>query len=261
MDLQLAGKKAVVLASSRGLGAGTAELLAAEGAEVIITGRKEETLTARAKKIYERTGKKVRTLLVDLRDPSSIRDMIKSAAGDEERIDILINNTGGPKAGGFDQLELEDWDDAYYLTLRSYVTAIRAVLPYMKGKGGRIVNITSSSIKQPVEDLILSNTFRMGVLGMTKTLSKELAEEQILINTVGPGRVETERVQELDRKKAEKQGSSVEEVQAASEAKIPLGRYGRPEEFASLVVFLASPYNTYVSGQHILADGGMTDAY
>jgi 3-oxoacyl-[acyl-carrier protein] reductase len=261
MDLKLKGKKVIVLASSKGLGAGIAEAFAGEGADVVITGRSEESLRDRASLIEQKTGRSVLTAAVDLTRQKSIEDMIKKAAENLGGVDILINNTGGPPAGSFRKLSEEDWDDAYSLTLRSYITAVRSVLPFMEKNGGRILNVTSSSIKQPVEDLILSNTFRMGVLGLTKTLSKELAEDNILINTVGPGRIETERVQQIDAKKAEKSGKTPEEVKAESEASIPLARYGQPEEFASLVVFLASPKNTYTTGQHLVIDGGMTNAY
>jgi 3-oxoacyl-[acyl-carrier protein] reductase len=148
------------------------------------------------------------------------------------------------------------------LNLLSYIRAIRAVLPHMrKGGSGRIVNYTSSSVKSPLDNLILSNTFRMGVLGLTKTLASELGKDNILVNVLGPGRIQTARIEQLDGIRAKKSGLSLEQVQADTCKTIPLGRYGTPEEFAKLTVFLGSPANTYITGQTVLADGGMVKAY
>ncbi len=177
------------------------------------------------------------------------------------RLDVLITNAGGPPAGNFDKFSDEDWQGAFELNLLSVVRLIRAALPHMREKGyGRIVNFTSSSIKQPLDNLILSNVFRTGVLGLSKSLSAELAPDGILINTLGPGRIATDRLASLDETRAENQGVPVEEVRRQSEASIPLGRYGQPDEFARVATFLASEANTYVTGQALLADGGMVRA-
>lgn len=174
----------------------------------------------------------------------------------------LVNNSGGPPPGPFERFDDEAWQAAFDLTLRSYVRSIREVVPGMKAAGGgRIVNLTSSSSKQALDDLILSNTFRLGVVGLTKTLARELGPFHILANVVGPGRMDTDRVRQLDQRRADSGGVSAEEVRQATEQRIPLRRYGDPDELARLVVFLCSPANTYVTGQTILADGGLTGAY
>src|SRR5699024_8104731 len=159
------------------------------------------------------------------------------AAAANGTVDVLINNAGGPPAGTFDDFDDEEWQHAFELNLLSFVRAIREALPYMRKQGrGRIVNIASSAVKQPVDNLILSNTLRAGILGLAKSLSQELASDNILINTVGPGRIATDRVAQLDQINADKQNVSYEQVKSKTEQSIPIGRYGEPDEFANMTV-------------------------
>lgn len=262
MDLGLKNKSILVLASSKGLGKAIAQQFAEEGARVMISSRDENQLKEVAAEIVRTTGAEVNYKVCDIKEPEEIKALVEETASLYGTVDVLVNNCGGPPAGGFDQFVDDDWQHAFELTLLSYVRTIREVLPYMKKQHeGRILNITSSSIKQPIDNLTLSNTFRMGVAGLAKSLSQELAQHKILINTVGPGRVATERLAELDQIKAGKLGVSHEIVKQQSENSIPLGRYGEPEEFAKTVVFLSSEANTYITGQMILVDGGMTKAF
>ena len=261
MDLGLAGRVALVTAASRGLGRAVATELAREGARVVISSRDEETLYRTATEIGEETNAEVSYFPADLCAEGNVKALVSHAADRFGGVDILINNTGGPPAGGFDDFGDEAWRQAFESILMSLIRAVREVLPFMRDRGyGRIVNIASSSVKQPIEGLILSNTFRAGLAGLAKSLSFELAPYGILINTLGPGRISTERSTSIDRSTAQTQGVSVEEVRAEVEAQIPLGRYGTPEELAGVATFLASPANGYVTGQAILVDGGMVKA-
>lgn len=172
-----------------------------------------------------------------------------------------MNNAGGPPAGNFDSFGDEEWESAFQLTLLSLIRTVREVLPHMRKNGsGRIINIASSSIKQPIDGLTLSNTFRTAISGLSKSLSQELGKDGILINTIGPGRIGTDRLQELDGKIAEQRSISKEQVKEEMVKNIPLGRYGTPEEFAKTIVYLGSEANTYITGQSFLIDGGMVKA-
>lgn len=262
MDLGLKGKKAVVLASSQGLGKATAKTLVAEGAHVLITGRHQETLEAAKKDIDRETDSgNVAISVCDITDPAAMQRLFSTVEQTLGTIDILVNNAGGPPAGGFEDFSDEDWQQAFELNLLSFVRAIRYAVPFMKQQGGgRIINIASSSIKESLDHLLLSNTFRAGILGMSKSLAREFAADGILINTVGPGRIATDRVAQLDQRKAEATAETYEQVKAANEANIPMGRYGDPAEFARMIVYLASAANTYVTGQAFVVDGGMVKA-
>lgn len=261
MELKLKNKSVIVFASSKGLGKAIAKEFAHEGANVMITSRNEDVLMAAAEEIRLETGAKVSAEVCDIRDSKQVKAIIEKTAKLYGTIDVLINNSGGPRGGNFDDLEDEDWLSAFELTLLSYIRTIREVLPYMRKQGeGRIVNVASTSFKQPIDGLLLSNTFRTGVVGLAKSLSQEFAKDQILINTVGPGKFSTDRVIEIDRQHAAKANVSDEEFKKASEQGIPIGRYGDPAEFAKTVVFLGSGANTYITGQAILVDGGATKA-
>ncbi|MBM7704692.1 SDR family oxidoreductase [Metabacillus iocasae] len=257
MDLQLKGKNALVLASSQGLGKAIAKQLVQEGANVMIASRSEEKLAKVADEMSAESDSKVLYHVVDVTSKESIENLVQATVDSFGTIDILVNNAGGPKAGGFLTLSDEDWQQAFELNLLSYIRTIREVLPHMKKEGGKIVNIASSSIKEPIPGLLLSNTFRTGIVGLTKTLAQELAEYNVLINTVAPGRIATDRTAKLDQLNAEKQGIAKEEIEKQVKTKIPLGRYGEPEEFAKVVTFLLSSGNTYMTGQSFLIDGGM----
>lgn len=261
MDLGLNGQVALVAASSKGLGRAVATALAAEGAKVMISGRGEPALRETAKEISEATGAEVGHHAADLTRADDIRALVQRTAERFGGVDVLVTNAGGPPAGTFGTVGDEDWRSAFELNLMSVVRLVREALPHMRERGGgRIVNVASSSIKQPIENLILSNTFRAGIAGLAKSLSFELAPEGILVNTLGPGRISTARSASIDAARAEALGVEIEEVRGEVEARIPLGRYGTPEEFARVAVFLASPANTYVTGQALLVDGGMVKA-
>lgn len=260
MDLQLTGKTALVVASSKGLGKAIATELAREGANVMLTSRTEATLVQAKKDIEAVSTGKVAYFPADITQALDITALVKETQKKFGKIDILINNAGGPPAGNFEDFTDEDWEEAFHLNLLSYVRLIRAVLPNLKEGGGKILNVASSSIKSVLPDLILSNTFRNGVNGLSKSLAVELAPHNIMVNTLGPGRIVTERIQTLNQSKAEKQHLSVEEVSAISQKEIPIGRYGEPEEFAKMGTFLVSGANTYVTGQSILVDGGLVKA-
>ncbi|PPA70824.1 SDR family oxidoreductase [Jeotgalibacillus proteolyticus] len=258
MDLGIKGKSVLVLASSKGLGKATAFEFAKEGARIMLSSRDAGQLEETTKEIIDATGAEVNYQVCDITKEAEIASLVEETASRYGTVDVLINNAGGPPAGGFDAHGDDNWQKAFELNLLSFVRAIREVLPYMRKQGGgHILNFASSSIKQPIDGLILSNTFRAGILGLSKSLSQELAQDNILINTLGPGRIATDRVEELDTIAAKKQERSYEEVKAASEKAIPLGRYGKPQEFASIAVFLCSPANSYITGQALLVDGGM----
>ncbi|MDR7001883.1 SDR family oxidoreductase [Neobacillus niacini] len=257
MNLNLAGKTAIVVASSQGLGKAIAAQLVMEGANVMLTSRNKEKLKEVQEELQSLGEGKVVYFPADITKAVEIEALVQHTRETLGNIHILINNSGGPQGGGFEDFQDKDWYNAFELNLLSYVRLVREVLPDLKKEGGRIINIASSSIKQPIPGLILSNTFRLGVLGLAKSLAEELAPYNILVNTVSPGRIATDRVAFLDQLKADKLGVSPDEVEEASKKNIPLGRYGKPEEFAKVVTFLASDANTYVTGSSLLVDGGM----
>jgi len=262
MDLGLRDRAVLVMASSDGIGKGVALECAREGARVMLFARREEKLKEVQKEINNLTHSETSYVVGDITNPLDIERAVSETIKKFGPIYALINNTGGPAAGTFEKFTDKDWQSAFELTLLSFIRTIRSVLPSMKENGGgRIVNITSSSVKMILDNLILSNTFRMGVVGLTKTLSSELGKDNILVNVVGPGKILTERVNLLDAIRAEKVGLSRQEYQKRAMQTIPLGRYGTTEEFAKLIVFLCSPANTYITGQTIVVDGGLVKAY
>ncbi|KZR57217.1 SDR family oxidoreductase [Pseudobacillus badius] len=257
MDGSFRGKTALVLASSQGLGKAIAAKLSEGGANVMLASRSGEKLEEVKQQLQKGSAGQIEYTVCDMTKPEDIQALVQKTAEIFGSIHILVNNSGGPPAGSFEDMADEQWQQAFELNLLSYIRAIRAALPYLKKQGGKIINIASSSIKEPIAGLILSNTFRTGIVGLSKALAEELAAYGILVNTVAPGRIETDRLKYLDEINAEKQGVSVEQLNEQIKKKIPLGRYGRPEEFANVVAFLASDANTYMTGSSFLVDGGM----
>jgi 3-oxoacyl-[acyl-carrier protein] reductase len=256
MDLGLKGKTALVMASSQGLGKAIAEGFVKEGVNVLIASRNVDQLKIVKEELSSLGDAKVDYIGCDITKPNQIEAMIQKLSIDYGALDILINNAGGPPAGSFEDLTDDEWQQSFELNLLSYIRIIRGALPLLKRNGGKIINIASSSIKEPISGLILSNTFRTGIVGLSKTLAIELAKYNILVNTVGPGRIATDRVKHLDELNAKKNGLTIEEIEESEKETIPLGRYGEPEEFANMVVFLASEANSYVTGSSFLVDGG-----
>lgn len=262
MELGLSGKAVLVMASSAGLGKAAALEFAREGANVMLFSQSEDKLKAAQAAVKAATGREPAYTVGDITRPEAVKMVVANTVSAFGPIFALVNNSGGPPAGGFDNFDDAAWQQAYELNLLSYIRTIREVLPFMRQLGkGRIVNYTSSSVKQVLDNLILSNTFRMGVVGLTKTLSQELGKDNILVNVIGPGRIATDRIAYLDKVRADKAGITLEQVTANAIRNIPLGRYGTPEEYARLTVFLCSEANSYITGQTILADGGMTKAF
>ena len=257
MDLGLNGKIAIVAASSRGLGLAIATTLAQEGARVAMCARNRDELEAAADRIAD-GGAEVLTVPVDLATPTAAEQVVSRVRASWGGLDILVTNTGGPPPGTFADFDDDAWRSACDLVLMSAVRMIRAGVPLMRSRGGgRVINITSISVKQPIAGLLLSNAYRAAVVGMAKTLATELAPDQILVNNVCPGKIATDRLLQLDRTRAEKKGIALEQQRAASQREIPLGRYGQPAELAALVAFLASTRASYVTGTTILCDGGL----
>lgn len=262
MNLGLTDKPVLVLASSGGLGRAVATEFAREGARVMLFARSEEKLAATAAAIAAETGNRPGFVAGDITAAGEVERAVERTVSAFGGLWALFNNTGGPPAGPFDQFSDADWQKAFELTLLGYVRAIRAALPHLrKGGGGRIVNNSSASTKQAIDGLLLSNTFRAGLVGLGKTLARELGRDGILVNTVGPGRIDTERVAQLDTLWAGQKGIDYAEQRRQSEASIPLGAYGRPADFARVVAFLCSEANAYLTGQNLLIDGGMVGAY
>lgn len=262
MDLGLQSKHVIVTASSKGLGKATALQFAKEGAKVLISSRNEEELIKTAEEIKALSNNnEVYYSVCDVTKEGDIDRLFDTAFAKFGGVDILVNNAGGPTPGGFAQVTDEDWNAAFEKNLLSYIRSIRLALPYMKNQNfGRIVNISSSSTKEVLDGLILSNTFRLGMVGLSKSIAREYGVHNILINTVGPGRIQTDRVTELDEIAAEKQNVSINEIREGYKQMIPVGRYGEPEEFAKTIVFLCSEANTYMTGQNLVVDGGSLKA-
>jgi len=257
MDLGLRGKVALVPASSQGLGKAVALAFAREGARLAICSRRLDAIEATAEEA-RRLGAEVLALAADLTRAEDIANLVQRTVERFGGVDILITNAGGPPAGRFDDFDDAAWQAGYELTLLSAIRLIRAALPSMRQRGGGvIITMTSSSIKQPISNLILSNVFRAGVAALAKTLADELAPDNIRVNNVVPGRIATERVAQLDQANAARLGVDVETVRQSMLAQIPLRRYGEPEEFADAVVFLASERASYITGATLQVDGGM----
>ena len=257
MDLGLGNKVALVAAASRGLGRAIAMELAREGANLVICARGTEALEATRDAIAAGTGVEVRTVVGDLSQRADIDRVTAEALRSFGRVDVLVTNAGGPPAGPFEKFDWDAWERAVNLTLRSAVELTRAVLPGMRERRwGRIINVTSIAVKQPVDNLVLSNSVRSAVTGFARTLANEVATEGITVNCILPGYTRTERVEELADANAAKEGVTRRDVLARFEREIPMRRLGEPEEFAALAVFLASERASYITGQSIVVDGG-----
>ncbi len=258
MDLGLKGKIAVVAASSKGLGKAVAQTLAREGVLVTINGREADTLKATADEIRAETGADVIEIIGDMTNPLDVNRLIDDTVQSRGGLDILVCNAGGPPSGTFSSFpEDQPWLDAVNLNLMSTLRLMRASIPHLEARGGgSITNIVSTSVKQPIGHLILSNTARTAVIGLAKSVSLEYAEKNIRVNNVCPGSTLTDRITSLAKTRAEKSGRSQEEILAEDAAAIPMGRLGTPQEFANVVVFIASPAAAYVTGTTLQVDGG-----
>ncbi|MFQ5919676.1 MAG: SDR family oxidoreductase [Thermoplasmata archaeon] len=258
MDLGLRGKAAVVAAASQGLGKAIAWELAREGARVAICSRDKGLIQATAKAIREDTGAEVHAFVCDLTREEEVAAFVSRAAEGLGGVDVLVTNAGGPRPGGFEDVDDEAWYRTYDLTFLSAVRLIREALPHMIQAGhGRIVVMTSISVKQPIQDLILSNAVRLGVVGMAKSLVPDVGPHDITVNVVCPGYVGTARTKELFAARADRDGTSPEAVEEDLLRSVPLGRMGEPEEVGALVAFLASERAAYLTGNLIQIDGGI----
>lgn len=260
MDLGLKNKNFLIAAASEGLGFGIAQEAVAEGASVSICGRSKDKLIKATDELKALSPSKIKSYPADMSSSVSINQWVDDTIKDFGTIHGLVVNAGGPPAGNFESFADDtEWQKAFELTLMSAVRLIRAVLPEMKKNGGgSIVVLTSSSIKEPIDNLILSNVFRSGVTSLAKSLSLDLAKYGIRVNNLVPGRIDTARVKALDQITSEKKGIPLAEVKKAMQDKIPLGRYGTIEEFGKAGVFLLSDAASYITGETFIVDGGST---
>lgn len=259
MDLGLEGKAAVVLASSQGIGRATARTLAREGCKVAMCARGAAALEAAAQEIRAATGATILARPLDVEKRAPMREFVRHVVKEFGTIHVLVTNGGGPPSGKPLDFSDDQWDDAVNSTLMVAVNWTREVAPILVAqKWGRIVHLTSTSVKQPIDGLILSNTMRVGVVGFAKTMSRELAPHNVLVNVVCPGFTDTERLKALTRARAQEARTPPEEIARRMTAEIPLGRIAEPEEIADVVAFLASERASFLTGATIQVDGGAT---
>jgi 3-oxoacyl-[acyl-carrier protein] reductase len=258
MDLMLKGKKALVTGASRGLGYAVAFGLAQEGCQVAINSRDSGNIMRAAKTLHQKTGIEIIPLVGDISDSSLAQSIVHQAIQSLGGLDILITNAGGPPAGKFDMFDDAAWQKAIDLSLLSHVRLIRAALPALRcSSAASVLTVASYSVKQPIPNLILSNSVRAATTGLTKSLALELGAEGIRFNSILPAWTETERVYELMSHRAKLNQTTIEEEIAKQAQESPLGRMGKPEEFANAAVFLVSPAASYITGVLLTVDGGM----
>lgn len=265
MDLRLKNKVALVTGSSRGLGYATALLLAKEGAQVVINSRSEQSTNQAVNHINAELGEdqpRVIGLAGDVTDPETAERLIRETVQNLGKLDILITNTGGPPSGAFENFDDAAWGGAVNLALLSHVRLIRSALPHLRKAASEdgeasVLTITSYSVKQPIPNLVLSNSVRAATVGLTKTLALELGKDRIRFNSILPAWTETERVTDLMTARAKTNQTSVEDEMQKQSKESPLGRMGTPEEFANAAVFLVSPAASYITGVMLTVDGGM----
>ncbi|WP_022960032.1 SDR family oxidoreductase [Spongiibacter tropicus] len=257
MDLQLRDRVYLVAAGSRGLGYAIGRQLALAGARVVLGSRNIEDVEAAARRLCEECGSVVSGASLDMSDAQSIQRWVAEAEERFGRIDGVLVNAGGPPPGGFDDFDDAAWQAAFELTLMSAVRLVREALPALRrSDAASILMLTSSSVKEPIDILLLSNVMRSGVSSLAKSLSRSLAAEGIRVNNLIPGQIYTDRIKALDAKLAETNGVDVSEQRASNESLIPLGRYGDPEEFGKAGAFLLSPAASYITGASLVVDGG-----
>ncbi len=257
MDLGLKDKRALVIGASRGLAYATALQLAKEGCKVAINSRDEAKVKTAAEKIAEETGASVTGLAGDVSDPSVPAKLVEQAVQFLGGLDVLVTNAGGPPAGPFDSFDEATWEKAVNLSFMSHVRLIRAALPYLrKSSAASVLTMTSYTVKQPLPNLVLSNSIRSATVGLTKTLALELGGAGIRFNSILPATIDTDRIRELAGFRAQKNGTTLEQELALDAQKSVLGRVGRPEEFANAAVFLLSPAASYLTGVMLTVDGG-----
>lgn len=263
MDLGLKGKRALVLAGTSGLGRGTAQALANDGVHLVINGRQQQRTQQVAAEIEAEAGtaQAVHAAVGDVTSAHDLQQVFAAATGKLGGLDLLVINAGGPTAGGFEDLTDDDWAAGFELTMMSVVRSVRLALPYFRQAGsGSVVAIGSSSIRQAVQGLTLSNSIRPGVNALIRELATTLGPEGIRFNMVSPGRIVTPRLDSLDEKRAALEGTTVEAVRSNTALGIPLRRLGNASEFGSVAAFLLSDAASYLTGQSLLVDGGMVTA-
>ncbi|MEP3436846.1 MAG: SDR family oxidoreductase [Hoeflea sp.] len=257
MDLGLTGKRALVLASSRGLGLGVAEAIAAEGADVMISGRDGARLEAAANAINARGAGKAHFVVCDLSDKATPAQLQETIEKDFGRLDILVNNTGGPPPGAMSEADLSVVHRQFEIMVLSVMDVTARFLPGMRAQGwGRVLTIASSGVIQPITNLGLSNALRASLVGWSKSMANETATDGVTFNMLLPGRIDTDRLKELDAANAKRSGKSLDEVAHAARVQIPVGRYGAVEEFGAAAAFLVSARASYINGSMIRCDGG-----
>jgi|SRR5437763_2144681 len=258
MELGLKGRGVIVAASSQGMGRAAAELFAREGAQVAMCARTEKTLQEAASQIRSETGAEIYAEPLDVTDGPAVQRFVEQVSKRFGRLDVCVTNAGGPPAKNFLSVSADEWRKAVDLNFLSVVHLAKAVIPYMqRHRWGRIITITSISVKQPIDDLVMSNAVRAAVVGLVKSLSNEFGKDGILVNNVAPGYTATERLQELAGTRALAAGVPIEQIYQRWAAETPVKRLADPKEVADVILWLASERASYITGQTLLVDGGI----